>query len=75
MSERITLPLSHEERQYLRDRRSEVVQSTVGQRQRLGLRDTHEAWVAEVDAAIGVFEHVMAGNKAETVKSRLAALS
>ena len=61
MEERITLPLTHEDRDYLRTERSEVVRDTTP-RPRGGARplETHEQLVAEVEAAIA--EHRQAAN-------------
>lgn len=75
MEERITLPLTHEDRQYLRERRSEVTLENAGPKQKRGLQDTHEAWVAEVEAAMDAYEHVASSSKSVSVMSRLDALS
>jgi hypothetical protein len=62
--ERITLPLSHEERRGLKREVSRVT-LTITERPSTykgpGRMKTHEQWVAEVDAAIG--EYRSAGNR------------
>lgn len=77
-TETITLPLSYEERQYLRNRRSEVTRQEQGEpTKRFGptLKDTHEAWVSEVERAMAEYDHIVASSKSRSVLGRLASLS
>lgn len=78
IDERVTTPLSYEERRGLRRLLSDAVLTAEGEphvARGPRLQDTHEAWVDEVDRAIREYDQLMAGRHARAVKARLAALA